>query len=212
MLTYRYLLVYIKTTGFVKRQARFHHLFSVILRERIQGFQGKLAARWEGMSELRAVIFDLDGVLTDTAEFHHRAWQKLTDEEGLSFSREVNEKLRGVSRRESLLRILGERQVDEATLEAWMTRKNGYDQEMLRQVSPADLLPGVGTAVFPLVQPRAPSFGAVPDDAGDDPCRARRGGVAAAAQDIVCRLCGSPGTFRTGAAAAGKAAGRWLHK
>lgn len=95
------------------------------------------------MSELRAVIFDLDGVLTDTAEFHYRAWRKLTDEEGLPFSREVNEKLRGVSRRESLLRILGERQVDETTLEAWMTRKNGYYQEMLHQVTQADLLPGV---------------------------------------------------------------------
>lgn len=97
------------------------------------------------MSELKAVIFDLDGVLTDTAEFHYRAWQKLADEEGLPFSRAMNEKLRGVSRRESLRLILGERQVDEATLAAWMARKNADYQALLAQVSPADLLPGVPT-------------------------------------------------------------------
>lgn len=96
------------------------------------------------MSDLKAVIFDLDGVLTDTAEFHYLAWQKLADEEGLPFSRAVNEKLRGISRRESLQLILGDRVVDAATQEAWMARKNRYYQEMLRQVSPADLLPGVG--------------------------------------------------------------------
>lgn len=96
------------------------------------------------MSDLKAVIFDLDGVITDTAEFHYLAWQRLADEEGLPFSRAVNEQLRGVSRRESLQIILGDRVVDEATQEAWMARKNRYYQEMLQQVSPADLLPGVG--------------------------------------------------------------------
>lgn len=92
---------------------------------------------------LKAVIFDLDGVLTDTAEYHFLAWKKLADEEGLPFTREDNEKLRGVSRRESLRLILAGRQVDEATMQAMMARKNGYYQEMLTHVSPADLLPGV---------------------------------------------------------------------
>lgn len=55
---------------------------------------------------LQAVIFDLDGVITDTAEFHYLAWKKLADEEGLPFDRTLNEKLRGISRRESLLIIL----------------------------------------------------------------------------------------------------------
>lgn len=92
---------------------------------------------------LAAVIFDLDGVLTDTAEYHYLAWKKLADEEGLAFSREDNEKLRGVSRRASLQLILGGQPVDEAAMQAMMDRKNGYYQQMLAQVSPADLLPGV---------------------------------------------------------------------
>jgi len=50
---------------------------------------------------VKGFIFDLDGVLTDTAEYHYRAWQRLADEEGLPFNRQDNEALRGVSRRES---------------------------------------------------------------------------------------------------------------
>jgi len=55
---------------------------------------------------IRGFIFDLDGVLTDTAEYHFRAWKRLAEEEGLPFSREDNEALRGVPRRESLLLLL----------------------------------------------------------------------------------------------------------
>jgi kojibiose phosphorylase len=92
---------------------------------------------------LRAVIFDLDGVLTDTAEYHYQAWKRLADEEGLPFDRAANEALRGVSRRESLLLILKGRPVEEEKLQAMMARKNAYYQEMLGQISPTDLLPGV---------------------------------------------------------------------
>ena len=91
----------------------------------------------------KAIIFDLDGVLTDTAEFHYQAWQQLADEEGLSFDRTVNEKLRGVSRRASLQIILGDRIVDEAAAQAMMARKNGYYVDLLGQISPEHLLPGV---------------------------------------------------------------------
>ncbi|GGI04609.1 beta-phosphoglucomutase [Egicoccus halophilus] len=95
------------------------------------------------MSEpLRAVVFDLDGVITDTAEQHYLGWQRLADEEGLPFDREANESLRGLSRRESLLALLGDREVDEATLEEWMTRKNDYYVASLADMSPADALPG----------------------------------------------------------------------
>ena len=90
-----------------------------------------------------AVIFDLDGVLTDTAEFHYLAWKRLADEEGLPFDREANEQLRGVARRESLLFILNGRSASEDQMEAMMARKNGYYQAMLGQISPDDLLPGV---------------------------------------------------------------------
>lgn len=96
------------------------------------------------MSEtIRAVIFDLDGVITDTAEYHYRAWKRLADEEGLSFSREDNERLRGVSREESLRRLLKGRELSDAQMQEWMTRKNDYYRAMLAQITPGDLLPGV---------------------------------------------------------------------
>ena len=65
---------------------------------------------------IQAILFDLDGVITDTAEFHYQAWQALADAEGLPFDRAANEKLRGVSRRESLELILAGRSVPEAQI------------------------------------------------------------------------------------------------
>lgn len=91
---------------------------------------------------IRGFIFDLDGVLTDTAEFHYRAWQRLADEEGLPFDRQANEKLRGVSRRESLRLILGERVYPEAQIQAMMERKNRYYLQAIETITPQDLLPG----------------------------------------------------------------------
>jgi beta-phosphoglucomutase len=87
-------------------------------------------------------IFDLDGVLTDTAEFHYRAWQRLADEEGLPFTRAANEHLRGVSRRESLMLIIQERVYPEDQLQAMMARKNQYYLDAIQAITPADLLPG----------------------------------------------------------------------
>lgn len=91
----------------------------------------------------RAILFDLDGVITDTAEYHYLAWQRLADEEDLIFDRTRNELLRGVSRRASLDIMLDGRSIDEPAAQAWMARKNSYYQEYLRQVTPSDLLPGV---------------------------------------------------------------------
>ena len=51
-------------------------------------------------------IFDLDGVITDTARFHYLAWKKLSEEENLIFDEKINEQLRGISRRASLEIIL----------------------------------------------------------------------------------------------------------
>src|SRR5688572_3687722 len=90
-----------------------------------------------------AIIFDLDGVLTDTAEYHFQAWKRLADEEGIPFTREDNEKLRGVSRRESLALLLNGRSISDDDADAWMARKNGYYREMIQGVTASDLLPGV---------------------------------------------------------------------
>ncbi len=95
------------------------------------------------MTTPTAFIFDLDGVITDTAEYHFRAWKRLADEEGVPFTREDNEALRGVSRHQSLLLLLKGRELSEDQMETWMTRKNDYYRAFLKDVTPNDLLPGV---------------------------------------------------------------------
>jgi beta-phosphoglucomutase len=91
---------------------------------------------------IRGLIFDLDGVITDTAELHYRAWQRMADEAGLPFDRQANEALRGIGRRESLGRVVGARSVSEAEAEDLMDRKNGYYRELLQTLTPDDVLPG----------------------------------------------------------------------
>jgi beta-phosphoglucomutase len=93
--------------------------------------------------EIRALLFDLDGVITDTVEFHYLSWKQLTEEEGIPFSREHNELLRGLSRRESLAVILNGRAIEEAVAEDWMRRKNDYYLRYMNDMTPADRLPGV---------------------------------------------------------------------
>jgi beta-phosphoglucomutase len=92
-----------------------------------------------------AILFDLDGVLTDTAEYHYLAWKTLADELGISFTRDDNENLRGVPRQASLDFILGldNRTITEDEAQALMDRKNSLYRSMLEKVTSADLLPGV---------------------------------------------------------------------
>jgi beta-phosphoglucomutase len=87
-------------------------------------------------------IFDLDGVLTNTAEYHYRGWKRLADEEGFPFTREDNENLRGIPRRESLMLILKGRTYPEEKIQEMMERKNNYYLEFIREIMPGDLLPG----------------------------------------------------------------------
>lgn len=93
---------------------------------------------------LAAVIFDLDGVLTDTAAFHEAGWQRLADEQGWRFGSQLADELRGVSRMGSLERILEVNgvQATEADKQRWAEAKNAYYVAALDNVSPADLLPG----------------------------------------------------------------------
>ncbi len=92
--------------------------------------------------DIRGVIFDLDGVLTETAEYHYRGWQRLADEESIPFDREANEAMRGLSRRDSLLQMLAGQQRTEEQIEEMMERKNRYYLESIKDISPTDLLPG----------------------------------------------------------------------
>jgi beta-phosphoglucomutase len=91
---------------------------------------------------IRAFIFDLDGVLTDTAEYHYRGWKRLADEAGLPFTRADNEHLRGIPRRESLMLILRGRLYPEEKIKEMMERKNAYYLEFIKEISPRDVLPG----------------------------------------------------------------------
>ena len=95
------------------------------------------------MQQPKAIIFDLDGVLTDTSEYHYRAWKRLADDEGIPFTREENDAhLRGVGRRESLMYILRGRQVSEEQIQEMMDRKNRYYNDMIKSMTPNDLVSG----------------------------------------------------------------------
>lgn len=94
---------------------------------------------------VQAVIFDLDGVIVSTDEYHYEAWNKMSDEEGILFNREINMRLRGVSRMQSLEIILerAEKTYTPNEKEELAARKNQYYVELLQKLSPADILPGV---------------------------------------------------------------------
>ena len=95
------------------------------------------------MQRPKAIIFDLDGVLTDTSEYHYKAWKRLADDEGIPFTKEENDKyLRGVARRESLMYIIRGRTYSEAQIQEMMDRKNRYYIEMVESMTPKDLVAG----------------------------------------------------------------------
>ena len=99
------------------------------------------------MGKFEAIIFDLDGVITDTAEYHYLAWKQLGEDLGIPFDREFNETLKGVSRMDSLERILelGGRQNDFSLeeKEVLATKKNDHYVTLIQDVSPKDILPGI---------------------------------------------------------------------
>ncbi|MEO7840026.1 MAG: beta-phosphoglucomutase [Anaerolineales bacterium] len=91
---------------------------------------------------IRGFIFDLDGVLTDTAEYHYRGWKRLADELGIPFTRADNEPLRGIPRLVSLRLILKGREYPEDKILEMMERKNRYYLEFIKDIAPRDVLPG----------------------------------------------------------------------
>jgi beta-phosphoglucomutase len=94
---------------------------------------------------IKACIFDLDGVIVDTAVYHYKAWKRLANEMGFYFTEHQNEQLKGVSRIASLELILGWGNVTnktEAEKLELATRKNDWYTEMIGQMTPAEILPG----------------------------------------------------------------------
>ena len=93
----------------------------------------------------KAFIFDLDGVIVDTAKYHFLAWQKLAESLGINFTHEHNEELKGVSRVRSLEIILGLGNV-EATQEQkdeWLLQKNEDYLQYIDKMDDSEILPGV---------------------------------------------------------------------
>jgi kojibiose phosphorylase len=99
--------------------------------------------------DLQALIFDLDGVIADTASYHFESWRQLAAEEGLAFDCQLNERLRSLSRRASLEIILAENgcTVDEAQMADLLARKNRVYLALLEQMDARALLPGVAALV-----------------------------------------------------------------
>ncbi len=93
------------------------------------------------MREFDAVIFDLDGVICYTDEYHYQAWKTMADSIGVYFDREINNRLRGVSRMESLEIVLEKANgtFSQAEKKALAQQKNELYKTLLAQMSPADL-------------------------------------------------------------------------
>jgi len=96
------------------------------------------------MAAITACIFDLDGVIVDTAVYHYKAWKQLANQLGFDFTEEANEKLKGISRKESLELILnwGGVSKTDAEREDLAHRKNNWYVEMISEMTPREILPG----------------------------------------------------------------------
>lgn len=96
------------------------------------------------MTELRGVIFDLDGVLADTASGHFKAWKALADELAIPFTITDNERLKGVDRMTSLEIILEKSTIsyDAVQKQVLAERKNAFYQAIIQEASPDDLIEG----------------------------------------------------------------------
>jgi beta-phosphoglucomutase len=95
--------------------------------------------------KIKACIFDLDGVLVDTARFHYLAWKSLADRLGFLFSESDNERLKGVSRMASLEILLEIGKLAPTDLEKleYAAEKNALYLEYIEKMTPEDILPGV---------------------------------------------------------------------
>lgn len=101
------------------------------------------------MTRFRAAIFDLDGVLADSAHVHFAAWKRIADELNIPFDEAANDALKGVDRMGSLRHILslGDIELDGDTQIALAARKNSFYLDAVAAMSPADLLPGAARLV-----------------------------------------------------------------
>jgi len=98
---------------------------------------------------LKAFIFDLDGVIVDTAKYHFKSWKIIAEKFGFGLSKTQNELLKGVSREESLDRILswGGISIDRFEKKKYLETKNELYKEFINNLSQMDILPGVNKLI-----------------------------------------------------------------
>ena len=102
--------------------------------------------------EYKGIIFDLDGVICHTDKYHYQAWKKLADKLGIYFDEKINNRLRGVSRMESLEIILekSDKTYDEQEKIRFAEEKNSLYKELLQKMTPEDLSQEVKTTLAQL--------------------------------------------------------------
>jgi len=110
------------------------------------------------METNKGVIFDLDGVIVDTAKFHFLAWRKLANDLGFDFTEEQNEQLKGVSRVDSLKKILawGEMELSEEEFKRQMALKNENYLSYVEEMDEQEILPGVQKVIDFLIENKVP--------------------------------------------------------
>jgi beta-phosphoglucomutase len=101
--------------------------------------------------QIAAVIFDLDGVITNTVYFHYLSWQRLADEEDIPFDKITHDTgMLGLNREDALYYLLGDRQLDLDRQQAWLARKNHHYLELINELNSEHLLPGIGNLLVEL--------------------------------------------------------------
>ncbi|MFN0032157.1 MAG: beta-phosphoglucomutase [Flavobacteriales bacterium] len=101
---------------------------------------------------IKACLFDMDGVIVDTAKYHFMAWRRLADTLSVPFTEEQNEQLKGVSRVDSLEKILawGHLHLDNEKKLELMELKNKWYLDYVAEVNPDEMLPGIHAFLFDL--------------------------------------------------------------
>jgi kojibiose phosphorylase len=96
---------------------------------------------------IRALIFDLDGVIADTLSLHYISWQRLADEEGIPFSLTDYQAMLGLTRRGALDVLLNGRSITAQKTDDWLNRKNRYYLEQLHRLTADDAAPGIAALI-----------------------------------------------------------------
>jgi beta-phosphoglucomutase len=96
------------------------------------------------LSDMKAALFDLDGVIVDTAKYHYQAWKRLADELGIAFGPRDNERLKGVGRMQcmDIILELGDRAMEDKEKELCAARKNQWYVELISAMGRDEILPG----------------------------------------------------------------------